>query len=568
MSTLTNHPSLILESATSSTSTSYKTSPLSSEDNNYNLNYNNINNNNNNNTFNYKMQNSQPKLKQQQPTQNEESYNSNLLQDQAPSIYDLISDHDNASMDIFKMYQHKSYLPHNQRISNIAWRIQNKKILTNNDNNNQNNNSINYNSNKFNDLKSLPKDKISNGGVIKPQANRNSPPFKTKSINSSNATTLSSSNSKDNNINNVNNNNSLTDPNLDDFDYVAHIRRISQEEYKSDLNDSQINQDQINNNISNDNTNLLSSYISNLESNFKQPQFKPSFNNQSTTSVSISNKKPSISGSSTTNTSTNSSAKKILQCTNCETKTTPLWRKSNNGDLLCNACGLFFKLHGVLRPLNNSADKNNSNKKKVKNDKMIGNTNINLLSNDYTNNQTKGQQQQLQRQQAQQHQHQQMPQHQQTPQSIQHPQFSPQHQQPHPPQQQQQHNTNNNQESQNQDEIDKLLNLNLFQSDFTSNGNSNEILFQEYSPNNFLSMESQQQNSFTPNNQMMFHHQSPHHLQQQHHIHNHHNQHQHHDEMDLLDPNGLPPSSNLTVGDSMHNSTNSNTNDNWNWLQF
>lgn len=38
-------------------------------------------------------------------------------------------------------------------------------------------------------------------------------------------------------------------------------------------------------------------------------------------------------------------------CTNCNTQTTPLWRRDPQGNPLCNACGLFFKLHGVVRPL-------------------------------------------------------------------------------------------------------------------------------------------------------------------------------------------------------------------------
>lgn len=37
-------------------------------------------------------------------------------------------------------------------------------------------------------------------------------------------------------------------------------------------------------------------------------------------------------------------------CENCFTTTTPLWRKTSENRLLCNACGLFFKLHGVIRP--------------------------------------------------------------------------------------------------------------------------------------------------------------------------------------------------------------------------
>jgi GATA-binding protein len=39
------------------------------------------------------------------------------------------------------------------------------------------------------------------------------------------------------------------------------------------------------------------------------------------------------------------------RCTNCDTTTTPLWRRDPYQNPLCNACGLFYKLHGVQRPL-------------------------------------------------------------------------------------------------------------------------------------------------------------------------------------------------------------------------
>lgn len=45
-----------------------------------------------------------------------------------------------------------------------------------------------------------------------------------------------------------------------------------------------------------------------------------------------------------------------IQCTNCATTTTPLWRRDPEGHSLCNACGLFLKLHGVVRPLSLKTD--------------------------------------------------------------------------------------------------------------------------------------------------------------------------------------------------------------------
>ncbi|CAG8504195.1 2621_t:CDS:2 [Acaulospora colombiana] len=43
-------------------------------------------------------------------------------------------------------------------------------------------------------------------------------------------------------------------------------------------------------------------------------------------------------------------------CTNCYTQKTPLWRRNPEGQPLCNACGLFLKLHGKVRPLSLKTD--------------------------------------------------------------------------------------------------------------------------------------------------------------------------------------------------------------------
>lgn len=39
-----------------------------------------------------------------------------------------------------------------------------------------------------------------------------------------------------------------------------------------------------------------------------------------------------------------------LSCSNCGTRTTTIWRRDARGEMVCNACGLYFKLHGVPRP--------------------------------------------------------------------------------------------------------------------------------------------------------------------------------------------------------------------------
>ncbi|CAO3654563.1 unnamed protein product [Mucor hiemalis] len=58
--------------------------------------------------------------------------------------------------------------------------------------------------------------------------------------------------------------------------------------------------------------------------------------------------------SKTSSTTDNNGQK--TQCSNCHTTTTPLWRRDPQGHPLCNACGLFLKLHGAVRPLSLKTD--------------------------------------------------------------------------------------------------------------------------------------------------------------------------------------------------------------------
>ncbi|XP_078000716.1 GATA-binding factor 2-like isoform X2 [Glandiceps talaboti] len=43
-------------------------------------------------------------------------------------------------------------------------------------------------------------------------------------------------------------------------------------------------------------------------------------------------------------------------CANCQSTQTTLWRRNASGDPVCNACGLYYKLHGVNRPLTMKKD--------------------------------------------------------------------------------------------------------------------------------------------------------------------------------------------------------------------
>ncbi|XP_070600566.1 transcription factor GATA-5 [Erythrolamprus reginae] len=56
-----------------------------------------------------------------------------------------------------------------------------------------------------------------------------------------------------------------------------------------------------------------------------------------------------------------------LCCTNCQTTNTTLWRRNSEGEPVCNACGLYMKLHGVARPLAMKKESIQTRKRKPKN---------------------------------------------------------------------------------------------------------------------------------------------------------------------------------------------------------
>ncbi|XP_046882623.1 GATA binding protein 1a isoform X1 [Hypomesus transpacificus] len=62
-------------------------------------------------------------------------------------------------------------------------------------------------------------------------------------------------------------------------------------------------------------------------------------------------------------------------CANCHTSTTTLWRRNASGEPVCNACGLYFKLHSVNRPLTMKKDGIQTRNRKVSNKNKKGKKN-------------------------------------------------------------------------------------------------------------------------------------------------------------------------------------------------
>ena len=88
----------------------------------------------------------------------------------------------------------------------------------------------------------------------------------------------------------------------------------------------------------------------------KIPMAKPLPKSNLTSSLSQQRQEEKLTAVKPAEASATNDETKQTECFNCHALKTPLWRKDPQGKTLCNACGLFLKLHGTTRPLSLKTD--------------------------------------------------------------------------------------------------------------------------------------------------------------------------------------------------------------------
>ncbi|SMN18547.1 similar to Saccharomyces cerevisiae YFL021W GAT1 Transcriptional activator of genes involved in nitrogen catabolite repression [Maudiozyma saulgeensis] len=320
----------------------------------------------------------------------------------------------NESISIFKLYNlTKLNLPYKERIINMTIRLQKKLYLENEnilqllkyiDTNNNNdeflhNEHVPFSSSHHNqnlllseddedediypdasdtpygsftndyDLNTTTQNLItSNNNFVMPR------PIPSNSFNNNEFISFNKMNNNTNTSNLINMNFSLMNDDLDSFQNNSSTS-LSQFHYLDDNNSNQLdinnsNWGEISNSLPNfatplqfqNNNNNSSSNSNNLNSTMTPQQMitpsrTPSYPSIPLVSTAIISKRQQPKKIRRKNSNCgNSPDNKTTKCNNCQTFTTPLWRKDSQGNSLCNACGLFLKLHGVMRPLSLKTD--------------------------------------------------------------------------------------------------------------------------------------------------------------------------------------------------------------------